>query len=168
MSTDCVRARAGICWSHTRADHCCCRQSLFAGLCASRRHGSGRMSLVSQTRHCVCAPVTGASPQSVQQLLLQLLRARHRRRKVANLRMTVRLSPVCCRQPVTSLLMMNTCAADCDKRCAFTGPYKDTVNLPQTSFNMRANSIQREPQIQKFWQDNKVYERCLADDTKVR
>lgn len=47
------------------------------------------------------------------------------------------------------------------------GPYKDTVNLPQTSFNMRANSIQREPQIQKFWQDNKVYEGCLQDDSKV-
>lgn len=51
--------------------------------------------------------------------------------------------------------------------CLHVGPYKDTVNLPQTSFNMRANSAQREPQIQKFWQDNKVYESCLADDTKV-
>lgn len=47
------------------------------------------------------------------------------------------------------------------------GPYKDTVNLPQTSFNMRANSVQREPQIQKFWQDNKVYESCLQDEHKV-
>ena len=47
------------------------------------------------------------------------------------------------------------------------GPYKDTVNLPQTSFNMRANSVQREPQIQKFWRDNKVYETCLQDETKV-
>lgn len=45
-------------------------------------------------------------------------------------------------------------------------PYKDTVNLPQTSFNMRANSVQREPQIQKFWRDNKVYETCLQDETK--
>jgi len=32
---------------------------------------------------------------------------------------------------------------------------------------MRANSVQREPQIQKFWQDNKVYESCLQDETKV-
>ena len=47
------------------------------------------------------------------------------------------------------------------------GPYKDTVNLPQTSFNMRANSVQREPQIQQFWQDNKVYESCLQDQNKV-
>ncbi|DBA71778.1 TPA: hypothetical protein ACH3X2_011042 [Trebouxia sp. C0005] len=45
-------------------------------------------------------------------------------------------------------------------------PYKDTVNLPQTSFNMRANSAQREPQIQKFWRDNKVYESCLQDQSK--
>ena len=49
----------------------------------------------------------------------------------------------------------------------FAGPYKDTVNLPQTSFNMRANSVQREPQIQKFWQDNKVYESCLQGEHKV-
>ena len=48
-----------------------------------------------------------------------------------------------------------------------SGPYKDTVNLPQTSFNMRANSVQREPQIHKFWEDNKVYESCLQDETKV-
>lgn len=47
------------------------------------------------------------------------------------------------------------------------GPYKDTVNLPQTSFSMRANSVQREPQIQKFWQDNKVYESCLQGENKV-
>lgn len=45
-------------------------------------------------------------------------------------------------------------------------PYKDTVNLPQTSFNMRANSVQREPQLQKFWRENKVYESCLQDETK--
>ena len=38
------------------------------------------------------------------------------------------------------------------------GPYKDTVNLPQTKFNMRANSKQREPELQRFWAKEKVYE----------
>ena len=34
--------------------------------------------------------------------------------------------------------------------------YKDTLNLLKTEFSMRANSVQREPEIQKFWSDNKV------------
>jgi len=38
-----------------------------------------------------------------------------------------------------------------------TGKYKDTVNLPKTQFDMRANAIKREPEIQKFWEDNKIY-----------
>ncbi|PZO44191.1 MAG: isoleucine--tRNA ligase [Pseudanabaena frigida] len=36
--------------------------------------------------------------------------------------------------------------------------YKDTVNLPQTNFSMRANAIAREPEIQKFWQEQGIYE----------
>ncbi|MDX2254930.1 MAG: isoleucine--tRNA ligase [Pseudanabaenaceae cyanobacterium bins.39] len=36
--------------------------------------------------------------------------------------------------------------------------YKDTVNLPQTDFSMRANAIIREPEIQKFWQEQGIYE----------
>ncbi|WP_199249078.1 isoleucine--tRNA ligase [[Phormidium] sp. ETS-05] len=36
--------------------------------------------------------------------------------------------------------------------------YKDTVNLPQTNFDMRANAAVREPEIQKFWADNQIYE----------
>ncbi len=38
------------------------------------------------------------------------------------------------------------------------GQYKDTVNLPKTSFEMRANAVQREPEIQAFWQENQIYE----------
>lgn len=37
--------------------------------------------------------------------------------------------------------------------------YKDTVNLPQTDFNMRANSVTREPELQKFWAEQQIYER---------
>ncbi|MBW4657984.1 MAG: isoleucine--tRNA ligase [Drouetiella hepatica Uher 2000/2452] len=38
------------------------------------------------------------------------------------------------------------------------GSYKDTVNLPQTQFDMRANAVKREPELQKFWADHKIYE----------
>lgn len=36
--------------------------------------------------------------------------------------------------------------------------YKDTVNLPQTKFDMRANAVKREPELQKFWAENQIYE----------
>lgn len=53
-------------------------------------------------------------------------------------------------------------------RIACAGPYKDTVNLPQTKFNMRANSVQREPELQRFWEKNKVYETLLKTNPGVR
>ncbi|NEP21562.1 isoleucine--tRNA ligase [Moorena sp. SIO3I6] len=37
--------------------------------------------------------------------------------------------------------------------------YKDTVNLPKTEFNMRANAIKREPELQQFWAEQTIYER---------
>lgn len=37
--------------------------------------------------------------------------------------------------------------------------YKDTVNLPQTTFEMRANAPTREPQLQDFWAQQQIYER---------
>lgn len=36
--------------------------------------------------------------------------------------------------------------------------YKETVLLPKTSFDMRANATQREPEIQAFWAENQIYE----------
>lgn len=50
--------------------------------------------------------------------------------------------------------------------CA-VGPYKDTVNLPLTKFNMRANSTQREPELQKFWEKSQIYEHLLKSNTGV-
>ncbi|MBD2655008.1 isoleucine--tRNA ligase [Synechocystis sp. FACHB-383] len=35
--------------------------------------------------------------------------------------------------------------------------YKDTVNLPQTRFDMRANASKREPEIQQYWQEKGIY-----------
>ncbi len=42
--------------------------------------------------------------------------------------------------------------------------YKDTVNLPQTDFSMRANAIIKEPEIQKFWQEQSIYENLSANN----
>jgi isoleucyl-tRNA synthetase len=36
--------------------------------------------------------------------------------------------------------------------------YKETVLLPQTRFDMRANATKREPEIQAFWAENQIYE----------
>ena len=45
-----------------------------------------------------------------------------------------------------------------------TGKYKDTVNLPKTNFDMRANAIKREPEIQKFWEENHIYSQLAENN----
>jgi isoleucyl-tRNA synthetase len=45
-----------------------------------------------------------------------------------------------------------------------TPDYKDTVNLPHTEFSMRANAKQKEPEIQKFWQEAGIYEDLAANN----
>lgn len=45
--------------------------------------------------------------------------------------------------------------------------YKSTLNLPQTDLAMRANAAVREVEIQKFWEDNKIYEKNLAQRDKA-
>lgn len=45
--------------------------------------------------------------------------------------------------------------------------YKDTLNLPQTTLAMRANAVMREPEIQKFWEENNIYEKIIAKRDKV-
>lgn len=42
--------------------------------------------------------------------------------------------------------------------------YKDTVNLPKTQFDMRANAIKREPELQKFWAEHQIYERLSQEN----
>lgn len=46
--------------------------------------------------------------------------------------------------------------------------YSKTVNLPQTAFDMRANSVVREPQLQQWWADNKIYEQLSRSNSGVR
>ena len=45
--------------------------------------------------------------------------------------------------------------------------YKDTLNLPQTTLEMRANATQKEPQTQEFWEGINVYEKNLAQRDKA-
>src|SRR5271154_2079167 len=40
--------------------------------------------------------------------------------------------------------------------------YKDTLNLPNTDFAMRANLPQREPEFLKTWQDEDLYNKIRA------
>ena len=44
------------------------------------------------------------------------------------------------------------------------GPYRGTVNLPQTTFNMRANSKQREPELQAWWLKSHLYEKLSREN----
>eukprot|EP00850_Spirogloea_muscicola_P001335 SM000005S17132 [mRNA] locus=s5:354830:362126:+ [translate_table: standard] len=45
------------------------------------------------------------------------------------------------------------------------GQYKDTVDLPRTSFGMRANAAVREPEIQRLWEDRDVLRRIVEANT---
>ncbi|MGB2926851.1 MAG: class I tRNA ligase family protein, partial [Limnothrix sp.] len=42
--------------------------------------------------------------------------------------------------------------------------YKKTVNLPKTKFDMRANAPKKEPEIQKFWQEQQIYETLATEN----
>lgn len=44
--------------------------------------------------------------------------------------------------------------------------YKDTLNLPQTTLEMRANAVNKEPKTQLWWDENKIYEKILTNMTK--
>ena len=44
--------------------------------------------------------------------------------------------------------------------------YKNTLNLPQTTLAMRANATVRELEIQKFWEENNIYEKMVGERDK--
>lgn len=43
-------------------------------------------------------------------------------------------------------------------------PYSATINLPITGFEMRANAVVREPELQEWWRTERVYERLCEDN----
>ena len=44
--------------------------------------------------------------------------------------------------------------------------YKNTLNLPQTTLDMRANAAQKEPVTQKFWEEINVYKKSIEKRDK--
>ena len=40
--------------------------------------------------------------------------------------------------------------------------YKETLNLPKTTLEMRANATKKEPETQKFWEEHEIYEKNIA------
>ncbi|MEW5819820.1 MAG: isoleucine--tRNA ligase [Cyanobacteriota bacterium] len=44
-----------------------------------------------------------------------------------------------------------------------TVDYKNSLNLPNTSLKMKANAASKELETQKWWEDNKIYEKNLND-----
>ena len=45
--------------------------------------------------------------------------------------------------------------------------YKDTLNLPKTTLEMRANATKKEPETQKFWAEHEIYEKNIAQRDKA-
>lgn len=45
--------------------------------------------------------------------------------------------------------------------------YKETLNLPKTTLEMRANATKKEPETQKFWAENEIYEKNIAQRDKA-
>lgn len=41
--------------------------------------------------------------------------------------------------------------------------YNQTLNLPKTDFPMKANLPQREPEIQKYWEEKQIYQKTQAE-----
>ena len=51
-----------------------------------------------------------------------------------------------------------------EKQCV---EYKDTLNLVKTTLEMRANAAKKELETQKFWEENKIYEKILQKNPKT-
>jgi isoleucyl-tRNA synthetase len=45
-----------------------------------------------------------------------------------------------------------------------SGTYKNTINLPKTNFDMRANAVKREPELQQFWVEQQIYEKLSQNN----
>ena len=43
--------------------------------------------------------------------------------------------------------------------------YSASVLLPKTTFDQRANSVKKEPEIQKFWAEKGIYEKLAEKNT---
>ena len=48
------------------------------------------------------------------------------------------------------------------------GNYKDTLNLPQTAFPMKADLARREPEMLRFWQERRIYTKLQEKNREGR
>ncbi len=46
--------------------------------------------------------------------------------------------------------------------------FKDTLNLPKTTLEMRANAVVKEVNTQKFWEENNIYEKNIAQRDRAK
>ena len=46
--------------------------------------------------------------------------------------------------------------------------YKESIFLPKTNFEMRGNLPTKEPNIEKFWEENDIYQKMLASNSKEK
>ena len=56
-------------------------------------------------------------------------------------------------------------ASKAKKKKEDDSPYRASVSLPQTEFNQRAMATKREPELQKFWEEERIYE-DLAENNR--
>jgi isoleucyl-tRNA synthetase len=47
---------------------------------------------------------------------------------------------------------------------AVESAYSSTVSLPKTNFDQRANAVKREPELQAFWKESRIYERLYEEN----
>ena len=45
--------------------------------------------------------------------------------------------------------------------------FKDSINLPKTTLEMRANATRKEPETQKFWEEHNIYKKMNANKDKA-
>lgn len=67
----------------------------------------------------------------------------------------------------SSLFLLITCLAYGAGGSQDGGQYKESVDLPQTGFGMKANAVQREPEIQKLWEDKQILQKMMEKNTGV-
>ena len=74
---------------------------------------------------------------------------------------TLRAQPLCAR---SAPVVANGKGKGKGKGKKDDGPYRTSVSLPITNFNQRAMAVTREPELQKFWEDAKIYEKLAEEN----
>ena len=75
------------------------------------------------------------------------------------------VAPLQSRLAASRLTDVYAAAAPPKKKKKEQSVYSDTVLLPITDFSQRAEAAKREPELQKFWQEQRTYERLIEDGT---